>query len=453
MGKSDQLFGTDGIRGQVNSHPVTATMALKLGLALGLRLQAQGRAPVHIVMGRDTRRSGVMLESALSSGLMAAGCEVFLLGVLPTPAVAYLTKALKADCGLMITASHNAAQDNGIKFFGADGFKLSDAVETELEHLVCQGSLDTTHLGHEQVGQVHHVSDAAARYIEFAKSSINHLSLEHYKVVIDGAHGAAAVLAPRIFRELGATVIATHCQPNGLNINAACGALYPAAMTELVREHGADIGIALDGDADRVIFSDAQGTVLAGDHVLAICALALHKAGHLKNETVVTTSMSNTGLYELMRQNNIRVLTTDVGDRFVIEAMRRGNYVLGGESSGHLIFKNHATTGDGIISALQLLRIMQDEGQSLHALAQLMRQYPQKILSLPVRQQLPIAVVVPLVAAIAACEAALGQEGRVVVRYSGTEPKIRFLVEAATHDLVEYWLTKLTRAATDGGIL
>ncbi|HRR33319.1 MAG TPA: phosphoglucosamine mutase [Kiritimatiellia bacterium] len=445
-----KLFGTDGIRGQANRFPVNAELALKLGKALGKQLRAHGYGSARAVIGKDTRLSGYMLETAITSGLVSSGCDVFLVGPVPTPAVAHLTRSLAADVGIMLTASHNPYDDNGIKIFSPLGYKLEDEEEETLSRLILETDLNTDEIRSDQLGKAYRLDDARGRYIEFAKSTIDNTKLSGYKVVMDCANGAAYDIGPWIFRELGATITKTGVAPDGLNINAECGALHPEKMARLVQEQGADIGIALDGDADRVIFADARGRIVDGDRVLAACAIAFKKRGLLANDTLVVTSMSNLGLHEAMRRHGIRVEVTDVGDRYVIDAMRKGGHSLGGEKSGHLIFHNHATTGDGIISALQLLRVMKEEGKSLAELADCMTEYPQKLVSLKVREKKPVHEVPALTAAIQACEAELKEAGRVIVRYSGTEPKIRLLVEASESALVETCIEKLTQAVAEG---
>ncbi|HOE61289.1 MAG TPA: phosphoglucosamine mutase [Kiritimatiellia bacterium] len=446
MGK---LFGTDGIRGQANTFPVNAELALKLGKALGTRLHASGYGSARAVIGKDTRLSGYMLETAITSGLVSAGCDVFLVGPVPTPAVAHLTRSLAADVGIMLTASHNPYDDNGIKIFNPFGYKLEDEEEESLTRLILDGDLSTDNIRSDQLGKAHRLDDARGRYIEFAKSTIDNAKLSEFKVVMDCANGSAYNIGPWIFRELGATVIKTGVTPDGLNINAGCGALYPECIAKLVQEHKADIGIALDGDADRVIFADANGAIVDGDRILAACAIAFKKQGLLANDTLVVTGMSNLGLHEAMRKHGIRVEVTDVGDRYVIDAMRKGGHSLGGEKSGHLIFHNHATTGDGIIGALQVMRMMKQEGKSLAELTDCMTEYPQRLVSLPIKEKRPIHEVPALTAVIQACERELQQAGRVIVRYSGTESKIRLLVEASESALVERWVERLTQAVEE----
>jgi phosphoglucosamine mutase len=446
----NRLFGTDGIRGQANRYPVNAELALRLGKALGKRLHAHGYGSARAVIGKDTRLSGYMLETAITSGLVSSGCDVFLVGPVPTPAVAHLTRSLAADVGIMLTASHNPFDDNGIKIFSPLGYKLEDEEEEELTQLILASDLNTDDIRSDQLGKAYRLDDARGRYIEFAKSTINNEKLSGFKVVMDCANGAAYDMGPWIFRELGATVIKTGVSPDGLNINADCGAMHPEGVARLVQEHGADLGIALDGDADRVIFADARGKIVDGDRVLAACAIAFKRRGLLDNDTLVVTSMSNLGLHDAMRRHGIKVDVTDVGDRYVIDAMRKGGHALGGEKSGHLIFHHHATTGDGIISALQVMRMMKLEGKTLAQLADCMDEYPQTLVSIKVKEKRPIDEVPVLAAAIRACEEDLKEAGRVIVRYSGTEPKIRLLVEAREEALVATWIERLTEAVKAG---
>ncbi len=446
----EKLFGTDGIRGQANAYPVNADLALRLGKALGAQLKACGYGSAKAVIGKDTRLSGYMLETALTSGLVSAGVDVFLVGPVPTPAVAHLTKSLAADVGIMLTASHNPFDDNGIKLFNPLGYKLEDTEEEELARLILESELKTDHIRSDQLGRAYRLEDARGRYIEFAKSTINNEKLSGFKIVLDCANGAAYDLGPWIFRELGAQVIKTGVSPDGLNINTNCGAMHPEVVAQLVKDTGADIGIALDGDADRVIFADEHGAIVDGDRVLAACAIAFKRRGALKNNTVVVTSMSNLGLHDAMREQGITIDITDVGDRYVIESMRRNDFSLGGEKSGHLIFHDYATTGDGIISALQVLRTMKSEGKTLSQLADCMREYPQRLVSIRVKKKKPVDAVPVLRDAVCNCEAELKGRGRVIVRYSGTEPKIRLLVEADTLELVDRWIEKLSMAVKEG---
>lgn len=444
------LFGTDGIRGQANLYPVTAEIALRVGKALGIKLRRKDGRPTRVVIGKDTRLSGYMLETALTSGLVSAGSDVFLVGPVPTPAVAHLTRSLAADAGIMLTASHNPFDDNGIKIFSPLGFKLEDAEEEELSEMILHADLKTDEIRTDRIGRAYRLDDARGRYIEFAKSTIQNQNLSGFKIVLDCANGAAYALAPWIFRELGATVIKLGITPNGLNINENCGALHPENISSVVKSTHADIGIALDGDADRVIFSDANGAIVDGDQILAAMAIAFKERGMLKKDTLVVTTMSNLGLTEAMNKHGIKVIQTDVGDRYVIDEMRKGDYSLGGEKSGHLIFKDFATTGDGVISALQVLRVMKQEKKTLAEFASRMTEYPQKLTSIRIREKKPISEVSVLADAIHACEADLKGTGRILVRYSGTEPKIRLLVEAQKIEKVEEWTDTLSRAVKEG---
>ena len=445
-----KLFGTDGIRGQANRYPVNADIALRLGKALGKRLKSHGHDSTRVVIGKDTRLSGYMLESAITSGLVSAGCDTYLVGPVPTPAVAHLTRSLAANAGIMLTASHNPFDDNGIKIFCPLGYKLEDDAEDDLTRLILETDLNTDDIRSDQLGKAHRLDDARGRYIEFAKSTINNMKLSEFKVVLDCANGAAYNMAPWIFRELGASVIKMGVAPDGININENCGAMHPEIVADMVKATGSDIGVALDGDADRVIFADANGAIVDGDRVLAAMAIAFKKRGVLKNNTLVVTSMSNLGLHDAMRKNGIHVETTDVGDRYVIDAMRRHGHCLGGEKSGHLIFHDYATTGDGIISALQVLRILKEEKKTLAEFADCMTEYPQQLVSIKVKEKRPVEEVPVLANAIRECEVELKEKGRVIVRYSGTEPKIRLLVEAQKVEQVDKWISTLTRAVKEG---
>ncbi len=441
------LFGTDGIRGQTNAYPVIPEIALSLGKALAHVMEAKGHGTCKALIGKDTRLSGYMLETALTSGLVSMGMDVFLAGPIPTPAVAHLTKTMNCDAGIMLTASHNPFDDNGIKIFNSEGFKLSDELEKKIEEHVLSGELVSDHIRSDNLGKTYRVEDARGRYIEYAKSTSRGLELNGMKVVLDCANGAAYQIAPWIFKELGAEVIKIFASPDGYNINNSCGALHPETVGKVVVENGADLGIAFDGDADRVVFCDAAGNEVDGDRVLAMCALDLKSRDELNHNTLVVTSMSNLGLVRKMEENGINVKTTDVGDRFVIEAMRAGNFNLGGEKSGHLIFADYATTGDGIVGALQVLRLMRETGKSLRELADCFDEYPQKLHSMQVGVKKPVEEQPTMVAEIGACKEALGEEGRVIVRYSGTENKIRFLVEAPSIETVDSWIERLCAAA------
>ena len=383
-----------------------------------------------MVIGKDTRVSGYMLETALTSGLVSEGARVLLTGPIPTPAVAYLTKSMACDAGIMLTASHNPYSDNGIKIFGPDGYKLSDALESEVEDLLQDEALAGP-ANDAKVGKAFRIDDATGRYIEFAKRAVGAGSLEGMKVVVDCANGAGYFIGPLIFEELGAEVIQLGTKPDGRNINEKCGALFPEKAAEAVRTYWADVGICLDGDADRVIFCDGDGNVISGDRVLCLCAKALHESGGLRGGAMVATVMSNLGLRDALGQEGIALEMTGVGDRLVLERMREKGYALGGENSGHIIFADHATTGDGIMSALKVLQVMKDKGATLAELADCMQEYPQELLSLPVKEKPPMESVPALQEAIAKAEEVFNGQGRTLVRYSGTENKIRILVECA----------------------
>lgn len=441
-----RIFGTDGIRGQANRFPVTPEMALKIGKALGRVFDRKG---LRAVIGKDTRLSGYMLETALTSGLVSAGVDVFLIGPLPTPAVAHLTRSLVADLGISLTASHNPYDDNGIKIFNSEGFKLDDRYERMIEALIETDDLGSEHVRSDAIGKAYRVDDAQGRYIEFAKGTVRQKDLRGLTLVLDCANGAAYRVAPWIFKELGATVIKECAEPDGLNINNGCGALHPERIAARVKASGADVGIALDGDADRVIFCDHEGRIVDGDRLMAMLAIDLHERGELQGDTLVATTMSNMGLHEAMARHNIKVEVTDVGDRQVIEHMRTHGRNLGGEKSGHIILMDHVTTGDGIICGLQVLRMMKEKGVTLAGLADCMREYPQILKSLKTPDRRPLEELTRLQTVLTDCRRELGKDGRVVVRYSGTEPKIRLLVEAPDPEPVRQWIAALETAVRE----
>ena len=443
-----KLFGTDGIRGKANQYPITPEIAMLVGKATA-KVLGGGSGHKRVVLGKDTRISGYMLENAITSGLLSMGMDVLAVGPMPTPAVAHLTRSMGAVCGIMITASHNPACDNGIKIFAEDGFKLPDSVELEIEKEMLEGTLAEEGVPCENIGKAYRIEDARGRYIEYAKGSIQNLSLRGLRIVLDCANGAVYSIAPLIFRELGAEVIETAVRPDGLNINDGCGARYPENIGRLVREHRADAGIALDGDADRVIFCDANGEEVNGDRIIGMLALAYQRERKLASDTIVVTGMSNLGLMRAMKQAGINVEVTDVGDRYVIERMRGGSFNVGGEQSGHIIFMDYATTGDGIISALHVLKLMKQTGKPLAELAGFMNVFPQEIRSFGVARKTPFAELSRLPAEIDACREALGESGRTIVRYSGTENKIRILVEAEQSDDVRVWIERLSAAARE----
>ncbi len=424
-----RLFGTDGIRGIANRYPMTPEVALQLGKAVAKHF-LNGKPP-KVVIGKDTRLSGYLFESALTAGLVSGGATVFLVGPLPTPAVAHITRSFKADAGIMITASHNPADQNGIKLFDQDGRKLPDETEIAIEQIMLAELRKEGHTDSEAfIGKAKRIDDARGRYIEYAKATINNASLDGLSVVLDCANGAAYSVTPVILQELGATVIKRHVTPDGLNINKACGALHPDQLAEEVRKAGADAGIALDGDADRLIMVDEHGTIIDGDHLLAILALDLNARGELKKKSVVGTQYTNRGFDEAMEAAGITVLRVENGDRYILEKLHEEELNLGGEQSGHLILLDHATTGDGTIAALHVLRIMKERGEPLSRLASCMTSWPQMTKSIPVTEKRPLAELTKVQDAIRKVEEELGTAGRLLVRYSGTEQKARIMVEA-----------------------
>jgi phosphoglucosamine mutase len=424
-----KLFGTDGVRGVANLEPMTSETAMKLGRAAAhLFKRRSGRH--QIVIGKDTRLSGYMLESALTSGICSMGVDVLLVGPLPTPAIAFLTRSLRADAGVMISASHNPYQDNGIKFFANDGSKLPDEIELRIEDLITSNEIEHLRPTADEVGKAFRIDDAEGRYIEFVKRSLpRQLDFQGLRVVVDCANGAAYKVAPKVLRELGAMVWVIGDKPDGMNINAKCGAVDPQSLQEAVVEHEAHIGIAHDGDADRSVFVCEQGKVIDGDHAIAALALDLHQCGQLKRHTLVGTVMSNFGLELAMAKAGITLVRTPVGDRYILERMMAEGYNLGGEQSGHLIFLDHNTTGDGLISALQVLSLMKRTGRPLSDLARCMTAVPQILLGVPVKQKPDLSTLPDVQSAIKAAEVKLNGTGRVLIRYSGTEPLLRIMVE------------------------
>ncbi|MCL2325469.1 MAG: phosphoglucosamine mutase [Proteobacteria bacterium] len=433
----ERYFGTDGIRGLANQFPMTADMALCLGKALVANFRRHDEVPFKVLIGKDTRRSGYMFESALAAGINAMNGSVLFTGPMPTPAIAHLTSAMRCDAGVVISASHNPYHDNGIKIFGRDGFKLPTDVEEAIEvSLHDPGCLDAL-ASPERIGRSRRIDDALGRYNAFVKSSFEReLTLDGLKVVVDCAHGAAYKIAPTVLTELGAEVIETGVTPDGYNINADVGALHPEHCASLVRAHGADIGISLDGDADRLILVAENGLIVDGDFVMAMLAIDLKQRGALNHNTLVTTVMSNLGLHRAMQVHGIKTIQTAVGDRYVVEAMRRGGYNLGGEQSGHLVMLDHSTTGDGLLAALRVLSCMRRSGCRLSELASVMQKYPQVLLNFRVEQKIPIDSLPLTRALIRETESRYGEEGRVLVRYSGTEPKCRVMLEGQDAEIL-----------------
>ncbi|AGW12227.1 phosphoglucosamine mutase [Megalodesulfovibrio gigas] len=441
-----KLFGTDGLRGQVNIYPMVPEVAMRLGLAAGTYFR-NGSKKHRAVIGKDTRLSGYVFEFALASGLCASGMDVFLVGPMPTPAISFLTRSMRADIGVVISASHNPFMDNGIKFFDKEGFKLPDEAEEAITAMVLNEDHRWKYPAPEDVGRAYKVDDAEGRYNVFVKNTIpGDLTLDGLKVVVDCANGAAYKVAPLILEELGAQVIRMGNKPDGLNINRQCGSLYPDMVAACVREEGAHLGIALDGDADRLIVVDENGRILDGDQIMAMVAQDMMDRGQLPGNKLVATVMSNMALEVFMKERGGTLVRTPVGDRHVVEAMKREGAVFGGEQSGHLIFLNHTTTGDGTLAALQLLRIMQEQQRPLSELAHLIEPFPQVLLNVHVERKIPFAQCPGLLEAVAAAEAKLGDKGRVLLRYSGTEAVARVMVEGEHRDLVEELAQYLAQA-------
>ncbi len=444
-----RIFGTDGIRGVANQYPMTVELVTEVGRAIAFVL-GKKKGKNKVLIGKDTRISGYMLESALGAGLNSMGADTLLVGPMPTPGVAFLTHSMRADVGIVISASHNPYQDNGIKIFSRDGFKLPDDVEREIESKMFTEELKSCRPTAEHVGKAFRIEDARGRYIVFLKSTFpSHLSLDGMKIVIDCANGAAYKIAPTVFAELGAEVIGLGIEPNGFNINSGCGALYPELIAEKVKAEKADIGIALDGDADRAVLVDEKGEIVDGDHILAVCAEQMAGEGRLAGKTVVGTSMTNVGLDVFLEKRGISLVRTDVGDRYVVEEMRRNNFFLGGEPSGHIIFLDKNTTGDGIITALQVLAVMRETGAKLSDLRKKLNKFPQIIKNLKVSTKPPLSDLPRTMEQVDKIREMLGGRGRVVVRYSGTEPLARVMVEGESIDLIESYADEIIKTMAD----
>ncbi len=446
MNPPKKIFGTDGVRGTANLEPVTAETALKLGRAAAyvfknLDTKPRGYGKHKIVLGKDTRLSGYMLENAIASGILSMGVDVLFIGPLPTPGVAYVTRSLRADAGIVITASHNPYTDNGIKFFAADGYKLDDEIERRIEAMVFSGEIANVCPSATEVGKAVRIDDALGRYIEFAKASLpRRLTLEGLRIVVDCAHGAAYKSTPCVLRELGAETFVAGNQPDGTNINKECGSMFPQFLCAKVRELRADVGLAHDGDADRVLLCDETGSLIDGDDIMAMAGLDLLAQGALAHQTVVATVMSNAGLDAAIKKAGGNVVRTPVGDKSVIEEMLRHGYNFGGEQSGHIIFGDHGTTGDGLVAALQILRIMKTRGERLSRLARCWTRFPQLTVNVRVRDKKPFEELDGVLPLVAQAEAAIQPEGgRVLLRYSGTEPKARLLLEGRDLAVLEHW--------------
>lgn len=443
-----KVFGTDGVRGKANSKPMTVELALALGRAAG-KIFRRHDGKHRVVIGKDTRLSCYMFENALISGLCSMGVDTLMVGPLPTPGVAFITRAYRADAGIVISASHNPYYDNGIKFFSSEGFKLPDAWEEEMESLITKNDFDDSLPADYDIGKNSKINDADGRYIEFAKATFpRRLSLKNLKIALDCANGAGYKVAPLIFRELDAQVFVYGNSPNGLNINDGCGSLHPETVQKAVIDHRADVGIALDGDADRVIMVDENAQIVDGDTILAICARDLKKRGLLKNNKVVATVMSNFGFIKAMEAAEIEVIRSQVGDRYVIQDMIKHEANLGGEQSGHMIFLDHNTTGDGLVCALQVLRIMIETDSKLSDLATVVKKYPQACINVKVNRKPAIKDLKTVQETIADVEKQLGDSGRVLVRYSGTENICRVMVEGPKQKQVQQMAATISQAVS-----
>ena len=448
-----KIFGTDGVRGTANVEPVTAETALKLGRSAAhvfknLEATPRDQGKHRIVIGKDTRLSGYMLENAISSGILSMGVDVLFIGPLPTPGVAYATRSLRADAGIVITASHNPYADNGIKFFGPDGHKLADNIENMVEELVFSGEIENVRPRAEAIGKAVRIEDALGRYIEYAKSSFpRRMTLDGMRIVVDCANGATYKATPCVLRELGAETFVYGDAPDGTNINKECGSMHPENLAARVKEYRADIGIAHDGDGDRVILCDENGTVLDGDDVMAICGLDMIANGTLNKKTLVTTIMSNAGLDEVIKKAGGKIVRTNVGDKNVIDEMLRNDYNLGGEESGHLIFGDHSSTGDGLVAALQVLATMKNKDSRLSKLAKCWKRFPKLVTNIRVKEKPPLESLDGVLDLVKDAEKALkASGGRILLRYSGTEPKIRLLIESTDKKLIDEWTTKIADA-------
>jgi phosphoglucosamine mutase len=432
-----KLFGTDGIRGRINRFPMTPENVLRIGMAAATALRKEHHGRNMVLIGKDTRLSGYMIESALTSGICSMGMNVTLVGPLPTPGIAFLTRTLRIDAGIVISASHNPFQDNGIKFFSHNGFKLPDSVERRIEELVLDDSLEKYRPKGEEVGKAFRLDDATGRYIEYIKSTLRKgTTLEGLKVIVDCANGAAYKTTPWLLSELGAEVISINDKPNGVNINSGCGALNMEGLQKSVLSHKAHVGIAHDGDGDRTLLCDEKGRVIDGDQIMGICAVEMDREGALRGKTVVATVMSNLGLEKFLESRGIRMLRTKVGDRYVVEKMIEGNYNVGGEQSGHVIFLDFNTTGDGPITAVQILNLMKNKNASLSKLASGIKLFPQVLMNVEVEKKHDIRSVPEIEEAVRRAEQELNGRGRVLVRASGTESKIRVMLEGEDFKMI-----------------
>jgi phosphoglucosamine mutase len=447
-----KLFGTDGVRGVANVEPVTAETALKLGRAaahvftkLNPRAHPAGARP-KIVLGKDTRLSGYMLENALVAGITSLGVDALVIGPLPTPGVAYITRSLRADAGIVLSASHNSYEDNGIKFFRHDGYKLDDQIERQIEELVFSGEIHSIRPTAGKIGRATRIDDALGRYVEFAKQSFPRgMTLEKMRIAVDVGNGAAYKSTPCILRELGADIVVEHNTPDGTNINAQCGSTHPAEIQRMVKATRAHVGITHDGDADRVLLCDEAGELVDGDEILAVASIDFLRRKKLRDDTLVATVMSNFGLDETLAKHGGKVIRTKVGDRYVLEEMVARNLNVGGEQSGHMIFRDFTTTGDGIISALQILRIMKESGKPLSELKRCLKKYPQAQRNLRVKAKPPLEELTGVMKLVGETEKQLNGKGRVLLRYSGTEPKIRLLIEGREPEQIDRQANRIAK--------
>ncbi|MBE9528685.1 MAG: phosphoglucosamine mutase [Proteobacteria bacterium] len=443
MALKKRIFGTDGVRGIANKEPMTAEMALQLGRAIAYVFKKQDHRH-RIVVGKDTRLSGYMLESALMAGICSMGVDALMVGPLPTPGIAFITSSMRADAGVVISASHNPYQDNGIKFFSREGLKLPDEMELEIESFIFDNEDPTHRPTASEVGKAYRFEDAIGRYIVFAKHSFpDELTLEGLTIAVDCANGAAYKVAPAVFEELGAKVVAIGIEPNGENINLNCGPLHTEGLRQAVKDSGADVGFAIDGDGDRCIMIDEKGEEVDGDHIMAMIAISMIKEGTLKKNTLVSTIMSNSALEEAIEGAGGKVVRTGVGDRYVVEEMLKNGYNLGGEQSGHIVFFDHTTTGDGTITALQALKMIVQEAKPVSELAKVLTPYPQVLVNVPVKEKRPIEEMADLSAALERISGKLGRQGRAFIRYSGTESLARITIEGKDKAEIEAMASEL----------
>lgn len=439
-----KLFGTDGIRGKANKFPVTPEVVLKLGKAAA-KILTKDRKPLFLI-GKDTRASCYMLENSLTAGLVSMGADVLLVGPIPTPGVAHLVKSFTADAGIMITASHNHYDDNGIKFFDSNGYKLSDEIEEKIEKLVLNDELNSDHIDSGKIGRAKRIDDAQGRYVEFAKESINNTSLSGLKIVLDCANGASYKVAPLILEELGSNLITINNNPTGININFKSGVLHPEITRDSVLKHGADLGIILDGDADRIVLIDEKGNILDGDYIMAISWNHFLEKNMLKNNKIVVTDYTNLAFDDLIKKEGGEVIRVKNGDKYVIERMIKEKCSIGGESSGHIIFSDYCSTGDGIIAGLQILRIMKEKKKKLSELTNILKKYPQIIVNVDVKEKKPLEKMPKVQEEIRKAEEELKENGRHLIRYSGTEMKARVMFEGSDEELITKLANKIAIA-------